>query len=386
MAKLKNMRKAVLITNIPNNYRIPLFNELSKQLLEKEIELHVIFGARNYSRRKSNIDLNDIQFKYSFLDSSLYEGSNDEKIVFGYNKLTSVLKAISPTVIICGGFSPATVKVFLYTFFKNVSYIIWSGSITDPQNKTSLIRTIQRKVLVKFAKAFIAYGTKAKLYLEDLGANPEKIKIGINTVDTDFYISETEKLRHQKVTTTEKRLLCIGYLVKRKNISTLIESLQSTLVNNNDLFLDIIGDGEDRVNLEKLVAEKGLTSKVIFHGFKQRDELPKFMANSYAFLFQTDFDIWGLTLNEAMSAGLPCLSSINAGATIDLIEDNKNGFCVNFYNKTNVEQIVNKLVNDVKYADQIGKAAKTTIIEKASIEKSAKGFTEAITLAVNNEL
>jgi glycosyltransferase involved in cell wall biosynthesis len=110
------------------------------------------------------------------------------------------------------------------------------------------------------------------------------------------------------------------------------------------------------------------------------------MANSYAFLFQTDFDIWGLTLNEAMSAGLPCLSSINAGATIDLIEDNKNGFCVNFYNKTNVEQIVNKLVNDVKYADQIGKAAKTTIIEKASIEKSAKGFTEAITLAVNNEL
>jgi glycosyltransferase involved in cell wall biosynthesis len=236
---------------------------------------------------------------------------------------------------------------------------------------------------VKFAKSFIAYGTKAKLYLEDLGANPEKIKIGINTVDTNFYISETEKLRNEKVITTEKRLLCIGYLVKRKNISTLIESLQSTLVKNNDLFLDIVGDGEDKAHLEQLVSDKGLSNKVIFHGFKQRDELPKFMANSYAFLFQTDFDIWGLTLNEAMSAGLPCLSSVNAGATIDLIEDNKNGFSVNFESKTDVEQILYKLVNDANYADQIGRAAKSTIIEKASIEKSAKGFTEAITLAVN---
>jgi len=384
MAKLKNMRKAVLITNIPNNYRIPLFNELSKQLLEEEIELHVIFGARTYSRRKSNIDLNDIQFKYNFLESSLYEGSNDEKIVFGYNNLTSVLKALSPSVIICGGFSPATVKVFMYTFLKNVSYIIWSGSTADPNKKISLIRKIQRKVLVKFAKSFIAYGTKAKLYLEDLGAKPDKIKIGINTVDTNFYITETEKLRSQKVKSTEKRLLCIGYLVKRKNISTLIESLQNILANNDDLFLDIVGDGEDKGNLEQLVVEKGLSHKVIFHGFKQRDELPIFMANSYTFLFQTDYDIWGLTLNEAMSAGLPCLSSVNAGATMDLIDDNKNGFCINFESKSIVEQILNKLVNDVNYAEEIGRAAKSTMIEKASIEKSAKGFTEAIKLAVNN--
>ena len=238
--------------------------------------------------------------------------------------------------------------------------------------------------MVKFAKSFIAYGTKAKLYLEDLGAKPDKIKIGINTVDTNFYISETEKLRIQKVKSTEKRLLCIGYLVKRKNISTLIESLQNILANNDDLFLDIVGDGEDKGNLEQLVVEKGLSHKVIFHGFKQRDELPIFMANSYTFLFQTDYDIWGLTLNEAMSAGLPCLSSINAGATMDLIEDNKNGFCINFESKTNVENILNKLVNDVKYAEEIGRAAKSTMIEKASIEKSAKGFTEAIKLAVNN--
>ena len=61
----------------------------------------------------------------------------------------------------------------------------------------------------------------------------DKIKIGINTVDTNFYISETKKYRSQKVISTEIRLLCIGYLVKRKNISTLIESLQTILVNND---------------------------------------------------------------------------------------------------------------------------------------------------------
>jgi hypothetical protein len=47
------MKKIVLITNIPNAYRIPLFNELSKQLLEENKELVVIFAAGGYDRRKS---------------------------------------------------------------------------------------------------------------------------------------------------------------------------------------------------------------------------------------------------------------------------------------------------------------------------------------------
>jgi hypothetical protein len=37
------MKKSVLITNIPNPYRVPLFNELSKQLKNDNIHLKIIF-------------------------------------------------------------------------------------------------------------------------------------------------------------------------------------------------------------------------------------------------------------------------------------------------------------------------------------------------------
>lgn len=53
------------------------------------------------------------------------------------------------------------------------------------------------------------------------------------------------------------------------------------------------------------------------------------MFQSHCFLFQTDFDIWDLVLVEAMSAGLPCISSIHAGATHDLIKDGVTGFAMN---------------------------------------------------------
>ena len=61
--------KILVITNIPNPYRIPLFNELNIQLREKGMEFKVIFAAETYSRRKFVIDLNDCKFEFAFLGS-----------------------------------------------------------------------------------------------------------------------------------------------------------------------------------------------------------------------------------------------------------------------------------------------------------------------------
>jgi glycosyltransferase involved in cell wall biosynthesis len=117
---------------------------------------------------------------------------------------------------------------------------------------------------------------------------------------------------------------------------------------------------------------------VKFHGFKQKNELPSYFANTKALLFQTDFDIWGLVLNEAMSAGVPCLSSANAGASFDLIQNNHNGFVVDYENKADIIEKINFIIENPEKAAEMGKRASEFMHANANVSVCAKGFVNAI--------
>ncbi len=71
------VKKILLITNIPNRYRIPLFNELNRQLKERDIKLKVVFGALGYDRRKWKIDMNECHFDYLNLHNDLLQGEEN---------------------------------------------------------------------------------------------------------------------------------------------------------------------------------------------------------------------------------------------------------------------------------------------------------------------
>ena len=51
--------KILLVTNIPTPYRIPLFNELNKQLKGRGLKLKIIFGSLAYQRRKWEVNMSE---------------------------------------------------------------------------------------------------------------------------------------------------------------------------------------------------------------------------------------------------------------------------------------------------------------------------------------
>ncbi|GAG06356.1 unnamed protein product, partial [marine sediment metagenome] len=238
------MTKIILITNIPTPYRIPLFNELKRQLSSKNIKFKVIFGASGYPRRKWKIDMSECCFDYNILSSRKIILNNSEKTIFTYRGLFKVIKSERPEVIITIGFSLATTKIWLLSWLKKIKYIIWSGAAQrDKCKKDSLIRRIQRKYLIKRAHGFIAYGSKAKSYLISLGANRTKIKIGINTVDTGFFQRETKKCRNSSTRSNINWLLYIGNLTAGKRVDLLLDMVKSLLKNRDDFILKLVGDG-----------------------------------------------------------------------------------------------------------------------------------------------
>ena len=373
------MQKVVLITNIPTPYRIPLFNELNKQMLQEEMELHVIFSESGYQRRKFEIDFNQIKFPFTILNGgTITSNKNVEKTYFFYKGLWNTLNKLQPKNIIVAGFSAASIITASWCHRNNCSFSIWSGSIETETRNISWLRIQLRRQLIKRAQSFIAYGSLAAQYLVKMGAPEKRISIGINTVDTSFFAQESANKRIELPDKNRFTFSYLGYLVPRKNASLVIEVASLLLKERSDFNIQIIGDGESKSQLEALSTKLGLNDHIEFVGYKQREELPSYFAKTNVLLFQSDFDIWGLVLNEAMAAGLCCLATVHAGATFDLIKEGETGFIIDY---TDQKKVVNKMkwmMDHPKEVEEIGKNAATYINENANLSVSAKGFILAL--------
>jgi glycosyltransferase involved in cell wall biosynthesis len=280
---------------------------------------------------------------------------------------------------VTNAFSIATMKLWWRSFLQKTPYIIWSGAINHKDKPDSFLRQLQRKILVRRAAGFIAYGTKAKEYLVSLGVEPDKIEIGINTVETEFFKKEAGKnCNNPEMNKDKKRLLYIGHLSLRKNVMKLLKVIDVLSQRRSDFIFDIVGDGKDRTQLEKYVEKNQLRDFVKFHGFMQKSDISLFMASSDCFLFQTDFDVWGLVLVEAMAAGLPCIASIHAGATHDLIKDGVTGFAMDFSETEKAAKRIGWILDNRESSKKIGQNACCFIEENVNLEKSAERFVKAI--------
>ena len=378
------MKRIVLVTNIPTPYRIPLFNELHRQLKEAGCELIVVFGRNTYERRKWVVDLSGCTFDYYILHSKVIGSrSNNELTTFTFSGLGRMLIRLNPDLVIAPGFSLATMKIWTLSVLRNFEFIIWTGSV-GPDG--SPLRVAQRKFLVKRASAVVVYGTAARSYIERLGVEGKKVFMGINTVDTAFFHEQTNALRIAQPDSAVKFLTYVGYLSKRKNVAGLLDTILQLAKKRTDFILEVIGDGEELPLLRQRVKKQGADSRVVFHGYQQKEALPPFLARSNGFLFQTGFDIWGLVLNEAMAAGVPCVASEQAGAVQDLLQDDANGIALDFSNRSRLVEKIEWLLDNPNEGRVMGERAQQFIANHATLGHSAKGFVRAIQFCLNQPL
>ena len=370
--------KLLLITNAPTPYRVPLFNELHAQLDARGIMLRVVFASMGYGRRLWTFDMSECRFDYAVLGSrGLALRGNVEHTMFAYTGLRAQLDRFRPDLVIVTGFSMATMQLWR----SRRPYIIWTGSLRS----RSPVRRFQRKVLVRGAAGFIAYGTRARDYLIELGAPADRISIAINTVDTQFFRDAARVHRDMyRLDGAVPRFLYVGYLTERKRVDRILDAAALLARTRADFIIDIVGDGDARASLEAHASSLGLRDRVVFHGYRQRHELPELFARSRCLLFSSEYEVWGLVLNEAMASGIPAIASVSAGATDDLIVHKETGFAVDFADPHAVAGTMEWMLDHSAAAAQVGTRAQRFIDEHASIRRSAGGFIAAVDIAVGS--
>lgn len=129
------------------------------------------------------------------------------------------------------------------------------------------------------------------------------------------------------------RILAVSRLIARKGIDTLIMALGRS--GNDDLSLDIAGEGPDGCALQRLAHACGVAERVRFHGFVDRAGLASLYASADIFVLASLAESCSMALLEAMAAGLPLIGS-KVGGTVELIENGTNGL---LFTAQNVEEL-----------------------------------------------
>lgn len=385
--------KIFIITNIPSPYRISLFNRLNQDFEHKKWELHVVFLTKSYKRRKWEVNENEFHFNYQYLKDwhlSLGEGFSSLAL-----SLPLILIKNRPDLIVTAGFSLASLWTLIYSKMFNIPFLIWSGeTIAEDRLRKRFrwLRSILRYLLIHSASAFIAYGTRAKEYLLRWKPDPKKIFIGINTVDTEFISDRVKELRLHKNEIIVRRgiphlnILFIGYLEKRKGVHCILEAVKR-IQNEQASFhfgTHIVGSGPEEEPLKGFVKKEGLRD-VYFWGFRQKEEIPEFLAFSDLLLFTSIQELYGLVPIEAMAGRVPVLCTIHAGCTVDLIEDSINGLIID---PIDVDVLANKVIYCLKNPDflsTLAKNAEKRIVNNFSIAHSSKGFVAAMEFSLLRE-
>ena len=140
----------------------------------------------------------------------------------------------------------------------------------------------------------------------------------------------------------DKSFIVIARLVPGKNVDIIINKF-ARLVNQepySDYRLDIIGDGDQRQELEQLAVELGVRDKVIFHGFLSHEQLAEPLRRSIALLVNTSNDLNMLTTAEAITSGTPVVTN-TVPSTASFIASHGLGIVRDDWDENDLIQVIN---------------------------------------------
>jgi glycosyltransferase involved in cell wall biosynthesis len=141
-------------------------------------------------------------------------------------------------------------------------------------------------------------------------------------------------------------LLFIGRLINSKGPHYAIEAVKDILLQKENVFLEIIGDGEMKGFLEKKCKELGIVHKVKFHGWKDKKFIKDMLNRSYLVIFPSVYpEAFGIVGIEAMMAGKPVIA-FNVGGVNMWLKDNFNGFLIQPKDVSTMKTKINNLIED----------------------------------------
>ena len=151
-----------------------------------------------------------------------------------------------------------------------------------------------------------------------------------------------------------KRVISCGRLTEQKNHKMLIEAFSWISKDFPEWTMDIYGEGPLKDNLQSLINEKGLESRITLKG--NVANLHEEISDAELFVLSSDYEGLSNALLEAMMMGLPCISTDCAGSD-EAINNMENGILIPVGDTEALKDAMARLMSDRDLSMKLGKAA-----------------------------
>lgn len=171
-------------------------------------------------------------------------------------------------------------------------------------------------------------------------------------------------------------LLWAARMIDWKHPELAIETARYLKEQRQDFHMDMIGDGQMRQAMEELLRRYDLKDRVSLLGYRQPEEVRRYMEKADVFLFTSDRqEGWGAVANEAMNSGCAIVADHLIGAAPYLIENGKNGYLYRDGNRSQLFLSAERLLNQGRQlSGALGRQAYKTITELWNAENAAKSL------------
>ena len=200
--------------------------------------------------------------------------------------------------------------------------------------------------------AFHAISDSTKADLVARGVPADRVAVIYPGVDAHWYCPDAS-VRRAPVPT----FLYVGRLKRYKGVEYALRAVAAARARGTDLRLDIAGKGDDRPRLEALARDLGLGAAARFLGFVADEEKRRLLRESWAVVFPSPKEGWGITNVEAAACGTPAVASDSPGLR-ESVRDGETGYLVPHGDVPVLTERLMALANDPPQVERLGRAGR----------------------------
>ncbi len=194
--------------------------------------------------------------------------------------------------------------VWLVMPLRHIPYIAHFHLDIEPSGLLGPLFVLYKKILwgpiLRGARRVVVCSPAQIELVEAYGVSRQQIAVVPNGVGQEFFSSRSHVAPEGGL-----RLLSVGRLAPQKSLSTLVEAMSLLTV---PAHLTIVGDGQERESLERLIEQKDLKN-ITLVGAKSSAEVRAYHSQADVFVISSHKEGLPLSVLEAMAAGLPVVAT-----------------------------------------------------------------------------
>ena len=296
-------------------------------------------------------------------------------------QLAEVLRLTKPDVVVCVGWAdPSYQRLMVLCHRAQIPLVMVSDSKQRDHARSAPKEWMKQQLVRGFSSALVA-GTESLAYLKGLGLPDQAIFKPWDVVDSDFFAAG--KAESGCRSEQDSHFLCVGRFIAEKNYKGLLDAYALYQQQGGRWGLMLIGGGSEEESIRAQISKLPQPDACQLKPFLDHFAIRQCYAAASALVLASVKDTWGLVVNEAMAAGLPCLVSSACGCAVDLIESNITGWSFNPDSPADLAALMHTAEHQSPSDREAMIEAAEIRIKMFSLESFAVGFQAAIDYALH---